>query len=198
VRVSALKSYYALPVITFALAAGAIPLHRWSTRRRLVIAAAAFGALDLIALPILLPVLPLPTAERTGIITARGDYRSEVGWPDYVRQIEHLAVGVDVIVASNYGEAGALQLFGHHLPPVASADKTMRYWRPAAVGRHALLVGYTPTAAAGFCSDYHLVASVSTPDSSDEHGQPIARCTLTTTLDQAWAQIIAFADYHPY
>ena len=32
------KSYYALPVLLFALAAGAIPLDRWATRRRLQLA----------------------------------------------------------------------------------------------------------------------------------------------------------------
>ena len=36
------KSYYALPVVLFALAAGAIPLDRWATRRRLLVAGAAF------------------------------------------------------------------------------------------------------------------------------------------------------------
>ena len=34
------KSYYALPVLVFALAAGAIPLDRWATRRRLQLAGA--------------------------------------------------------------------------------------------------------------------------------------------------------------
>ena len=38
------KSYYALPVLVFALAAGAIPLERWATRRRLVVVGAWFVA----------------------------------------------------------------------------------------------------------------------------------------------------------
>ena len=38
------KSYYALPVLLFALAAGAIPLDRWATRRRLLVAGAVFAA----------------------------------------------------------------------------------------------------------------------------------------------------------
>ena len=36
------KSYYTLPVLVFALAAGAIPLERWATRRRLVVVGALF------------------------------------------------------------------------------------------------------------------------------------------------------------
>ena len=41
------KSYYALPVLVFALAAGAIPLDRWATRRRLQLAGAVFVTVGL-------------------------------------------------------------------------------------------------------------------------------------------------------
>jgi hypothetical protein len=98
-----------------------------------------------------------------------------------------------VIVADNYGEAGALQLFGHDLPAVASADVTMRYWRPHVTGLHALLVGYSRRAA-GFCSGYHVVARISSANDSDEGDQPIARCTLRNTLARIWPSIIANQD----
>jgi hypothetical protein len=128
------KSYYAMPVLLFALAAGAIPLDRWATRRRLQLAGAVFVAIGLVSLPIALPVLPLHTALAHGVVKARSDYQSEIGWPAYVRQVERRTEGADVIVANNYGEAGALELFGRCLPPVASADVTMRYWRPQVAG----------------------------------------------------------------
>jgi hypothetical protein len=191
------KSYYALPVVVFALAAGSIPLDHWLTPRRLWIAAAAFVAVDLVALPILLPVLPLHTAERHGVISARGDYQSEIGWPDYVRQVERLARSTDVIVASNYGEAGALQLFGHGLPPAASVDVTMRYWRPAVAGRRALVVGYSRHTAV-FCIGFRLIGRINTPHGSDERSEPIARCTLAGTLTQVWPRIVATSDYTRY
>jgi hypothetical protein len=124
------KSYYALPLVLFVLAAGAIPLDRWATRRRLRVAGASFVATGLLVLPLALPVLPLHTAVGLGVVKARSDYQSEVGWPGYVRLVERHAAGADVIVADNYGQAGALELFGHGLPQVASADVTMRYWRP--------------------------------------------------------------------
>jgi hypothetical protein len=187
------KSYYALPVMLFALAAGSLPLDRRLTPRRLWIAAGGFAFVDLLFAPILLPVLPLHTANRLGVVKARGDYQSEIGWPAYVRQVEGQAHGADVIVASNYGEAGALRLFGHALPPVASADVTMRYWRPQVTGRQALVIGYSRPAA-DFCTGYRLVARISTPDGSDERGQPIARCTLTSTLAQVWPRIVERSD----
>ena len=184
------KSYYALPVVAFALAAGAVPLDRWATRRRVRVAGAAFVVVGLLVLPLTLPVLPLHTAVRHGVVKARGDYQSEVGWPAYVRLVERHAAGTDVIVADNYGEAGALELFGRGLPPVASAAVTMRYWRPQVAGRRALVVGYTRRAA-GFCSGYRVVARISTANDSDEGGEPIARCTLRGTLVEVWPSIIA-------
>ena len=187
------KSYYALPVVVFALAAGAIPLDRWATRRRLQVAGAVFGLVGLLVLPISLPVLPLHTAVRHGVVKARGDYQSEVGWPAYVRLVERHATGITVIVTDNYGEAGALVLFGRALPPVASAQVTMRYWRPQATGRQALVVGYSRQAAS-FCRTYRVVAHISAANDSDEGGQPIARCTLRGSLADVWPSIVATQD----
>jgi hypothetical protein len=184
------KSYYALPVVVFALAAGAIPLDRWATHRRLLVAGGSFVVVGLLVLPITLPVLPLHTAVRLGVVKARGDYESEIGWPAYVRLVERHAAGADVIVADNYGEAGALRLFGRDLPPVASADVTMRYWRPHVAGRQALVIGYSRRAA-GFCNGYRIVARISAADDSDEGGEPIARCTLRGTLARVWPSIVA-------
>jgi hypothetical protein len=187
------KSYYALPVVLFALAAGSLPLDRWLTPRRLWVGVGAFVFVDLLFLPILLPVLPLDTARRLGVIEARGDYQSEIGWPEYVRQVEQETQSSDVIITSNYGEAGALILFGRGLPPVASPDVTMRYWRPQLNGQQALVIGYARRAA-DFCATYRLVATISTPVGSDERGEPIARCTLHGTLGQLWPGIVAASD----
>ncbi len=184
------KSYYTLPVLLFALAAGAIPLDRWATRRRLGVAGALFAVVGLLTLPITLPVLPLHTAVAHGVVKARGDYQSEVGWPAYVRLVERHAASADVVVASNYGEAGALRVFGRGLPPVASADVTMQYWRPRVVGRRALVIGYS-RAAAGFCRGYRVVARISAANESDEGGEPIATCTLRGTLSNVWPRVIA-------
>ena len=187
------KSYYTLPVLVFALAAGAIPLERWATRRRLVVVGALFVATTVVFLPLALPVLPLHTAVRHGIVKGRDDYESEIGWPAYVRQVQRLAGGADVIVTGNYGEAGALELFGRGLPPVASADVTMRYWRPRVTGRQALLVGYSQRAAT-FCTGYRVVAHISAANDSNEGGEPIARCTLRGTLAAVWPSIVATQD----
>ena len=107
-----------------------------------------------------------------------------------MRLVERLAAGANVLVADNHGEAGALELFGRGLPPVASGDVTMRYWRPHVAGRQALLIGYS-RASAAFCRGYRLIARISAANDSDEGGEPIARCTLRRTLSEVWPSIVA-------
>src|SRR5262249_12282509 len=136
------KSYYALPVVLFALAAGAVPLAAWARGRRLTVSATAYAILLIALLPVGLPVLPQHTAIGRGLMDARSDYADELNWPGLARQVEAHAHGADVVIAANYGEAGALQLYGRNLPPVASAHVTYRYWRPNVTGRRALVVGF--------------------------------------------------------
>jgi 4-amino-4-deoxy-L-arabinose transferase-like glycosyltransferase len=185
------KSYYAMPVVLFAIAAGAPSTDRWATRRRIAVAAAAFAVLVLVSLPLTLPVLPLQSAIRHGIVKARSDYQDELGWPALARRVDRLARDTDVVVASNYGEAGALELFGHGLPPVASGDVTLRYWRPTVSGRSALLVGFAPRAARSFCRAQHVVGRIAMPTANQERGLPLSRCMLAGNLAAVWPRIVA-------
>ena len=183
------KSYYALPAVLFALAAGAVPFDRWASRRRLWVVGVPFVAFLVVLLPLGLPVLPLRTADRHGVVSARTDYQDEVGWHRLARDVGRVARRSDVIVTLNYGEAGALDLFGHDLPPVASADVTFRYWRPDVRGRRAILVGLSRSDAR-FCRGYRLVARIRMPVENEERGRPIARCTLNGTLAEVWPQLV--------
>ena len=183
------KSYYALPVVLFALAAGAVPFERWATGWRLRAVGAGFVALLLLLLPLGVPVLPLRTADRLGIVEARSDYQDEVGWHRLARDVERHAAGADLVLALNYGEAGAIELFGRDLPPVASGHVTFRYWRPDVAGRRAVLVGFSPSDAATFCNGYRIVARIAMPVDNEERGRPIARCTLDGTLEDVWPRI---------
>ena len=187
------KSYYAAPVVLFALAAGAVPFDRWATTRRLRWIGTAFVAFLVLLLPLGLPVLPLRTADRLGVVDARSDYQDEVGWHALAHRADGLARATDVVVTLNYGEAGALELFGRDLPPVASGDVTFRYWRPEVDGRRALLVGLSK-GDAGFCRGYRVVARIAMPVDNEERGHPIARCTLEGSLAEVWPRVVALYD----
>ncbi|HEX6460688.1 MAG TPA: glycosyltransferase family 39 protein [Thermoleophilaceae bacterium] len=184
------KSYYALPVMLFALSVGALPLDGWATARRLRIAGTAFVLLLVVLLPLGLPVLPVRTAEKWHLMDARSDYADELGWPQLARTVEGASRGADVVLAENYGEAGALFIFGRGLPPVASGHVTMRYWRPRLSGRRAVVVNFT-RAEASFCgADYRVVARVRMPVDNEEADAPVARCTLRGSLAQVWPQVL--------
>ena len=184
------KSYYALPSVLFALAAGAVPFDRWATARRLRLVGSLFVALLVAMLPLGLPVLPFRTADRLGIVGARSDYQDEVGWYQLAWDVERHARGADVVIALNYGEACALELFGRELPPVASGHVTFRYWRPHVAGRRAVVIGF-PRADAGFCRGYRVVGRIRMPVDNEERGAPIARCTLSGPLAQVWPRVLA-------
>ena len=185
------KSYYAAPAVCFAIAAGAVALDAWLTAPRLRGFGIAWAVTSLALLPIALPVLPLRTADRLGVVSARSDYQDEVGWHALVRQVGRLAPGSDVIVAANYGEAGALELFGRGLPPVASGDMTFRFWRPATAGRHALLVGFDRGQTTRFCRNYVVAARIVMPVANEERDRPIARCLLQAPLGRVWSAVVA-------
>jgi 4-amino-4-deoxy-L-arabinose transferase-like glycosyltransferase len=184
------KSYYALPAVLFALAAGAVPFDRWATRRRLQVVGAAFVVLLVVLLPVGLPVLPLHTADRIGVLSARSDYQDEVGWPELAGTVAANSGGIDVVVAQNYGEAGAIELFGRRVPPVASPHASFRYWRPNVTGQRALLVGFT-AADATFCARFRVVARIDMPVDNEERGRPIARCDLRSSLERLWPPLVA-------
>jgi len=187
------KSYYAMPVVFFAVAAGAVPFERWATRSRLLAVGIGFAAFVIVSLPQTVPVLPLRTAIEHGDVKARSDYQDELGWPALARQVGRLAHGADVVVASNYGEAGALDLFGRDLPPVASGNVSFRYWRPAVAGRDALLVGF-PRGQARFCHGYKRLARIAMPTKNEERGLPLARCTLDASLAAVWPKIVSVSN----
>jgi hypothetical protein len=57
-------------------------------------------------------------------------------------------------------------------------------------GDRALVIGFSRQGA-DFCTRYRRVARISTPEGSDERGEPIASCTLDGTLAQVWPRIVA-------
>ncbi len=185
------KSYYAVPPLLFALAAGAVPFERWASRKRLGIVAVPFVVFFLVALPKVVPVLPFHTANAHGVITGRSDYQDEIGWPQLARTVAANARGNEVVLARNYGEAGAIELFGGRgLPPVASPNVTFRYWRPAVSGGEAVLVGFTK-ADATFCTRFRIVTRIAMPVKNEERGQPVARCDLRASLAHLWPSLVA-------
>jgi len=197
------KAYYPAPIYPLAYAAGSIWFNE-AVRRRWVrrLAVAGAVALTVVLLPIGLPILPAKTLADSGIWKARKDFADMVGWPDLVEQVttvyQRLPLsdrGSVVILASNYGEAGALDLYGRGLPPVVSAHLTYYYWAPAHMAPSTLIVvGYPRQRLATLFGDIQQAGTITNSYGlrNEEYGKAIWICrSPLVPLDKAWPRLKA-------
>ena len=141
------KPYYLAGMFPLLLAAGAGPVVAWLDRGRTRLRAGLIGAavaLSLTAVPLTLPVLPAADLRHTPIVQLNYDAGETVGWPAYVREIAAVYGSLPaaqrssaVVLASNYGEAGAVDRYGRAagLPAVYSGHNGYWYWGPPPAGR---------------------------------------------------------------
>jgi 4-amino-4-deoxy-L-arabinose transferase-like glycosyltransferase len=145
------KSYYLAGFVAPLVAAGSIVTDGWIARGRgwlrvAVFAAAATATLVVSSL-LVLPIVPAASLASTPIPDIYEDTAEEVGWPELVATVEGVVDGLTideqaaaVIVTSNYGEAGALELLGTDLPPVHSGHNSYWDWGPPADDRTVAIV----------------------------------------------------------
>ncbi len=174
-------------------------MHRLWIRR---IAVAGAVALTLVLLPIGLPVLPAKAMADSGIWNARKDFADMVGWPDLVDQVTSVYQRLPLsdrssvmILASNYGEAGALDFYGRGLPPVVSPHLTYYYWAPAQMSpTTVIVVGYQRGFLAKWFGDIQQAGTITNSLGlrNYEYGQPIWICrSPLVPLDKAWPRLKA-------
>jgi 4-amino-4-deoxy-L-arabinose transferase-like glycosyltransferase len=197
------KAYYPAPIYPLAYAAGAIwfvEAVRWRWLRRVAVAVAV--AITLVLLPIGLPILPAQAMADSGIWKARKDFADMYGWPDLVQQVttvyQQLPLGDRgsvMILASNYGEAGALDFYGRGLPTVVSAHLTYYYSAPAHMTPSTVIVvGYPRQYLATFFGDIQKAGTITNSYNlrNEEFGKPIWICrSPLVPLDRAWPRLKA-------
>ncbi|MEC3974161.1 ArnT family glycosyltransferase [Amycolatopsis sp. H20-H5] len=132
------KPYYAAPLLLLLTAAGAEPSLRWLDRGRRRVGwtiAAVVGAG--ISLVIGLPILP-PSA-LAPVTAVNNDAGEQVGWPKFVQTVagvwQQIPPGqraTAVILTGNYGQAGAVELYGPGigLPKPYSGHMSYADWGP--------------------------------------------------------------------
>jgi 4-amino-4-deoxy-L-arabinose transferase-like glycosyltransferase len=183
------KSYYALPLLLVLTAAGCEPLARW-TRGAGRVATVAVGGVVAAAMSALitLPVLP---ADSLSVVNGINPEQSEqIGWPAFTSAVAAQWSAIPsrsraVILAENYGEAGALARYGpeHGLPAPYSGHMSNADWGPppdSATGP--VLVVHQSAAVGPYLSGCHEVGRVNTGRHVDnqEQGAHITLCAGTT------------------
>ncbi|MDQ6791257.1 MAG: glycosyltransferase family 39 protein [Candidatus Dormibacteraeota bacterium] len=196
------KSYYPAPVYPLLYAAGAVWLER-SVGSRLLRRAwvAAAVVTTLVLTPILLPVLPADVMARSGLLKVP-TLAEMYGWPDLAHEVAAAHASLHpserrgaMVLASNYGEAGALDLYGPGLglPPVVSPHLTYYYWAPARMSPNVVIaVGYERQDLEPLFADVTQVGTISNSYgvANQEAGMPIFVCrSPRRPLWQAWPSL---------
>jgi hypothetical protein len=154
------KHYYPADVYPVLIAAGAVPIESWTKGRAILRTAVVAYAVVSGALfaPFALPVLPeaafvayqnrvqsilhissktVATEHSRETSTLPGDWADMHGWPEMAATVASVYSALPandraraVIVASNYGEAAAIDFFGakYHLPPALSGHNQYFLW----------------------------------------------------------------------
>ncbi len=155
------KNYYLTPIYPMLFASGAVAVEGWLERRawsrgrtwpKAAIATYVVAAGAILA-PAILPFLPpeklLAYQRRLHVAPPRTEVRHEgpldqglgdqFGWPELVADVARIYQSLPPeerartgVFASNYGEAGALHLFGpaYGLPPAICAHQNHYFWGP--------------------------------------------------------------------
>jgi hypothetical protein len=202
------RAYYPLPADSVAIAAGVVGLVGWvragSSRRLLVLVPllALHAAVLALALPVLLPVRNTASMVSSGV-WKNSFYKDEIGWPELTdatarawRSLTPAERARGAIVAGNYGEASALELYGpsRGLPEPLSGHLSWQYWRPRRLPqRFVLFVGYDSSRLTRLCRSWRTLATIDNrwQLGNEERGRIIAGCRLRQPLGATWARSIA-------
>ena len=130
------RGYYMAPAYPLLNAGGAVVGEQWLGRLRpgwsrtaRGIAWIAIVLYILVASAILLPLAPINSRWWNVVMKVNGEFREEIGWPELVETVAQIRDSLPNpdrarvgILCGNYGEAGAVNLYGprYGLPPAIS------------------------------------------------------------------------------
>jgi hypothetical protein len=173
--VTAGQGYYPAGLYPALIAAGAVVVERRSRWRWLV--AAAVVATSAMTLPIALPVLS-PSRLAASAWSGPGEVQREtVGWPGFVDQVAAAYRSIPAperrnatVFTANYGEAGAVDLYGpsRGLPPAWSGHNGYALWGPPAQGYAPVVVVWEDGAPTDRFSGCRLAGKVVMPVANEE------------------------------
>ena len=135
------RAYYVGPAYPMLLAAGAVWVESWlhtlsprGGRWGQIGLAALLLVGGVVAVLLIKPIVPIDSP-LWDVVVEISDTNSEmVGWPDLVQQVADIYAGIPAaqqattaILAGNYGEAGAFDLYGleYNLPPMISGTNSI-------------------------------------------------------------------------
>jgi 4-amino-4-deoxy-L-arabinose transferase-like glycosyltransferase len=206
------KNYYLAPIYPLLFAAGGV---WWERRRRAAIAVAAACVAGGVALaPVALPVLPPhalieymarlrlnpPKTEVAHAGPLPQHFGDMFGWPEQVEAVARVYHSLapaererTVILAGNYGQAGAIDLFGprHGLPKAVVPHQSYWLWGPGDLpGETIIVLQRDGEAVRRYCAASERGPRVGHPYAMAEEHYDIWICRgPRETLQQAWPRM---------
>ena len=214
------KDYYLFPIYPMLFAAGAVGWEQWSEKRNwmrpVVVVMILFTSaiLSPLALPIFTPDRLLVYEERLHFRPPKSEishdgplpqyFGDQFGWEELVAEVAHDYNSLPedlrsrtVIFANNYGEAGAIDLFGpkYGLPSAISAHQNHYFWGPpppnqGAAGSNVIVLQSSVERLAPRCNSVQVLSVHFHPWGMPEENRPILYCQgLKVSLQQLWPQL---------
>jgi 4-amino-4-deoxy-L-arabinose transferase-like glycosyltransferase len=197
------RPYYLAVVLPVLLAAGAQPTVEWLARgrRNLRRGTVAVGlVLSAALLAISLPIVPARSLQDMALAPGAAALET-VGWPAFVREIAHVYNSLPpaerlstVVVTSNYGEAGAVDRYGHAygLPTAYSPQTGYWYWGPPPAEKTVAVIVGADAAHVRMCGSARVAATLNDDVGIDnvEQGKLVWICTqLRRSWPALWPQL---------
>ncbi len=192
---------YVAGLLILLFAAGCEPAVAWLTgrprRRVLLVAAVALGAVNNVVFA--LPIIPAGSLRGSPVAVANEVARESVGWPGFAAQVAAVVRALPdadrpraVLLAANYGEAGALDRWAgeYGLPPVHSPHNELYWWGPPPeTARVAVVVGAPSSFLTGRFARCDQAASIDGM-AGEEQGIPVTVCRDPVTSWRAlWPEL---------
>lgn len=182
--ITAGKPYYAAGALPALIALAATDLVDWCRRHR-VATAAVLVANGAIGVVVALPVLSVDRYVDSPVSALNPEPAEMIGWPDFVEQVaDHYrradqGRGTTVVLAGNYGEAGAIDHYGAEqgLPRAYSGHNSYAdFGIPPGSQGPVLVVGYgDPGGLLTDCTPLRPIVMPSDVD-NEEQGAPVRIC----------------------
>jgi 4-amino-4-deoxy-L-arabinose transferase-like glycosyltransferase len=182
------KPYYLAGLLPVLIAAGAAPVDGWLQRGRVRLRGTLLaGAIAASAVVSLVIALPLLASDSLGpVIAVNEDVAETIGWPALARTVADVRRRVPaaqhaVLLARNYGEAGAIDRYGPALglPRAYSGHNAYGDWGPPPDARAPVIaIGLRPREIAAHLRDCHVAAHIDNPAGVDneEQGEAVIVC----------------------
>jgi hypothetical protein len=213
------KDYYVIPIYPMLIAGGAVALEGALERWRFtegkawpkVLLAGGIVLSGLIIAPLMLPVLSpdryVSYMQKLGLKPSRREvhehgqlpqpFGDQMGWPELVRQVAQIYNRLPpqeraqtAILTGNYGEAGAIDMFGpeYGLPLALSGHQTYYYWGTHGfTGSNLITLQYDWSDLSRMCDSVEQVGAHFDPWGMEEENQPIYLCKgLKRPLAETW------------